>query len=60
MYPNYYGTQLNTIIGYQENIYQEQQEINQNIEKINANLNIIIIALALNFTLGIIRHILAR
>lgn len=60
MYPNYYGTQLNTIIGYQENIYQEQQEINQNLEKINANLNIVIIALALSFTLGIIRHMLAR
>jgi len=60
MYPNYYGNQLNEIIGYQEDIYAEQQEINQNLEKINTSLNIIIVALALSFTLGIIRHILAR
>ena len=52
-----YTNQLNTIIGNQEDIYQEQQKTNEILGKIN---NTVSVALGLIIVIGIVRHILAR
>ena len=48
-----YTNQLNTIIGNQEDIYQEQQKTNEILGKIN---NTVSVALGLIIVIGIVRH----
>lgn len=59
MYPNYYGSQLNTIIDYQQNLYLELESVNSNLSIVITGIHILVFIFVLSITIGFVRKIFA-